>query len=158
MDRDQRLDRNEILVFLSRIEEATHSAPPGKLALFADGFVKERVNGGEMADALRGCLREWKQTGFPPFAKILDWARPEAVNQPRREEGTHYDAIVDLEKQIEILTGWARRFEDQGDIRRRDEAERDIRKHREHIDRRLEARGKPARYARDGAELWTGQL
>lgn len=160
MDRTETLDRNEILVFLNRIEDATRTAPPGKLALFADALLEQRIRAGEMADALRGCLREWRTPRFPPLAKILEWARPAAQNQPRRdEEPREYDAIADLEKQISVLIPWARHYEDKGDLFKRDEIEREIRKHKDHIDRRLVARGKNAKYSDElVAEIWDGQI
>lgn len=87
----QTLDRGEILVYLNRIEDATHSAPTGKLALFVDALFAERISGGEMADGLRGCLRGWTGMGFPPLARIIAWARPQAVNQPRSDAHPVWD-------------------------------------------------------------------
>lgn len=159
MHQNDRLGRGDILVYLNRIEDATHSAPPGKLALFADALLEAQVTGGEMADALRGCLREWKSPGFPPLAKILNWARPDAINQPRRDEPVReYDAVADLEKQISVLIAWSRRYEDKGDLFKRDEIERDIRKMQEHVDRRLIARGRSPKYGVAGVVAWDGTL
>lgn len=158
MDRDEPLDRSEILVLLNRIEDATRPAPPAKFALFADFLVKDRITGGELADALRGALREWRSACFPPLPKILEWARPSATNQPRRDEPTReFDPIAHMEREIDIHTQWLRKFELRGDDYHAKCARADIARLQDRINARRESQGRGPQYVGVGVEDFSGR-
>lgn len=87
------MNREAIVAALHRIETATRTVSPERIALFADVLIKHHVTEAQMGDAVHMTLEHWESNSFPPIAKILKWAHPSTENAPRRDGATSFQEI-----------------------------------------------------------------
>lgn len=118
----------------------------------ADGLFEENLTADEVAEMLRRCKREWRSKFFPTISALLDYARPPRTAGPDDAARSSYDPIAHLEKDISTQRAWAAFYDRKGDAFAVDRIRRDVARMEDDLNRRLEARGRKARYVAPGVE------
>lgn len=147
------MSERDILVALQRLEHAHRPQSPERLAVYVEGIQRHRVTPGQLGDAVNTAIDRCDR--FPALSELLRYARPEAVNMPRRdgEEGG-VDPIVLLERDVEVQNAWLRRFAQKGDEYGQRMARLAIERASRKMNDRLEARGQGPRYVAVGVEVF----
>lgn len=147
------MNDSQILMFLHQLEVAFRPQSPERLSLYRDVIVKRKVTAEQLGDGVLAAIEKCDR--FPSVAELLRFARPEAVNMPRRDgDGESVDPIAVLEREIEVQNGWLRHFAQKGDEYGQRMARLAIERASKKVNDRLAARGRGPRYVAPGVEVF----
>lgn len=143
--------RDEILDALWKIGKVTRPIDADKQGIYADALESEKLTRAQVGDMVRGCVKTLRIGFFPTPAKLIDFARPPAINAPS-SDARPFDPIASFEREIEVQTEWLRKFELRGDEFHARCARVAIERAQIGINERRKHRGSPARYVAAGVE------
>lgn len=144
--------RDEILHALWKIGKCTRPIDSDKQGIYADVLASEKLTRAQLGDMVMTCTKTVKVGFFPTPAKLLEFARPPAINAPSNWKSV--DPIVQMEREIDIQTQWLRKFEARADEFRAKCARADIGKLQDRINERRKSRGQEPRYVGVGVETF----
>lgn len=118
------MSQNEILAMLNRLEVHFRPQSPERLASYVEVLLRNKVTAGQLGDAVNAALD--KCDNFPSAAALMRFARPEAVNQPRRDAAGVNDLADEFDREEMALRMWKRRFVEKGAYGEADRVQRRI--------------------------------
>lgn len=147
------MNDTQIFSMLHKLEVAFRPQSPERLSLYRDVIVKKQITAEQLGDAIITAIERCDY--FPSMSDLIKFARPEAVNMPRRDgEPAHEDPITTLEREIATQNAWLREFTRKGDEYGQRMARLAIERASRKVNDRLEARGMPTRHVAPGVEVF----